>query len=113
MSEKDLDDAMGNELEARASVEAARATLEKAKLGLAFTKITSPIDGIAGIAKAQLGNLVGPGSVEELTIVSTVNPIKVYIPMSEQEYMLLAEKRIGINAKSNVDMFLADGIFIH
>ena len=60
--------------------------MNKAQLDLGFTMITSPIDGIAGIAKAQIGDLVGPGSVGELTTVSTVDPIKVYIPMSEQEY---------------------------
>ena len=65
---------------AKASILAARAVLEKAELDLGFTKIVSPVDGIAGIAKAQIGNLVGPGSIEELTMVSTVDPIKVYVP---------------------------------
>ncbi len=87
MSMKDLDDATGTEQATRAEVIAAQAVVDKARVDLGFTKITSPIDGIAGIARAQLGNLVGPGSIEELTTVSTVNPIKVYIPMSEQEYL--------------------------
>ena len=60
----------------RASLEAATAAAEKAELDLKFTRIVSPIDGIAGIAKAQVGNLVGPGSTEELTTISTVDPIK-------------------------------------
>jgi membrane fusion protein (multidrug efflux system) len=74
VSQKDLDDAVGMELStgasvvaakasvvaAQASVVAAQASVEKAALELGFTKITSPIDGIAGIAKAQIGNLVGP-----------------------------------------------------
>ena len=78
VSQKDLDDAIGAELSARSSVEAAQAAVENAQLNLGFTKITSPVDGIAGIAKAQLGDLVGPNMQTELTAVSTVNPIKVY-----------------------------------
>jgi membrane fusion protein (multidrug efflux system) len=94
VSKKDLDDAIGRELATRAGVEAARAgvavavaNLDKAELDLGFTRITSPVDGIAGIAKTQLGNLVGPSMQEELTSVSTVDPIKVYINASEQEYL--------------------------
>jgi membrane fusion protein, multidrug efflux system len=86
VSMKDLDDASGAEKATHAAVIAAQAMVEKAQVDLGFTRITSPIDGIAGIAKAQLGNLVGPGSIEELVTVSTLDPIKVYIPMSEQEY---------------------------
>jgi len=79
---------------ARAAIAAARASTEKARVDLSFTKILSPVTGIAGIAKAQIGDLVGPppGSTEELTTVSSVNPIKVYVPMSEQEYLACARK---------------------
>jgi len=94
LSQKDLDDAVGKELGSRAAVDAARAgiataqaNLDKANLDLSFTKITSPVDGIAGIAKTQLGNLVGPSSSQELTTVSNLNPIKVFINISEQEYL--------------------------
>ena len=87
VSLKDLDDAVGTEQATRAAVEEMQAVVEKAQVDLDFTKITSPIAGIAGIAKAQLGNLVGTGSVEELTTVSTVDPIKVYVSMSEKEYL--------------------------
>ena len=87
VSQKDLDDAVGTELSARSAVEAAQAAVEEAQLNLGFTKITSPIDGIAGIAKAQLGNLVGPSTSEELTEVSTVDPIKAYVNISEREYL--------------------------
>ena len=65
----------------------ATAAFDKASLDLGFTRLTSPIDGIAGMAKAQIGNLVGPGQIEELTTVSTVNPIKAYAGLSEQEYL--------------------------
>jgi membrane fusion protein (multidrug efflux system) len=67
----------------QASVGVAKAAVDKAQLDLDFTKLISPVAGIAGIAKAQIGNLVGPGQVEELTTVSTVDPIKVYISVSE------------------------------
>jgi len=87
VSKKDLDDSIGTEQSARAAVISAEAAVDKAKLDLGFTKITSPVDGIAGLAKAQIGNLVGSGGTEELTTVSTVNPIKVYIQVSEQEYI--------------------------
>lgn len=87
VSQKDLDDAIGAELSTRAAVESAKAQLDTAQLNLGFTRIASPVDGIAGIAKAQIGNLVGPGQIQELTAVSTVDPIKVYFSVSEQEYM--------------------------
>ncbi len=110
VSLKDLDDATGAEQATRAAVVAARAVVEKAQVDLGFTKITSPIDGIAGIAKAQIGNLVGPGSIEELTTVSTVDPIKVYIPMSEQEYLKNIQNGRGHRPQTMpLDLILADG----
>jgi membrane fusion protein (multidrug efflux system) len=60
--------------------------VKTAELNLGFTRITSPIDGIAGIAQAQIGNLVSPTS-GALTTVSTVDPIKVYFSPTEQEYL--------------------------
>jgi membrane fusion protein, multidrug efflux system len=71
---------------AKAGVESATADVETAQLNLGFTRITSPIDGIAGIAQAQVGNLVGP-TTNLLTTVSTVDPIKVYFTVSEQDYL--------------------------
>jgi membrane fusion protein, multidrug efflux system len=108
VSQKDLDDAIGAELSTRSSVEAARAAVEEAQLNLGFTKITSPVDGIAGIAKAQLGNLVGPNMQTELTAVSTVNPIKVYINVSEQEYLKTREGSRNIE-EIPLQLILADG----
>jgi membrane fusion protein (multidrug efflux system) len=110
VSMKDLDDATGVEQATRAAVIAARAVVDKAQVDLGFTKIISPIDGIAGIAKAQIGNLVGPGSIEELTTVSTVDPIKVYIPMSEQEYLRNMQNGRGYTQQMMpLDLILADG----
>ena len=109
VSQKDLDDATGREQATHASVLAAKAAVDKAELELGFTKITSPVDGIAGVAKAQIGNLVGPGSVEELTTVSTVDPIKVYIQISEQEYLKAMEQRKQGAAKRPLELILAEG----
>lgn len=87
LSQKDLDDAIGAERSANAAVIAAKATVEKARLDLGFTQIISPIDGVAGLAKTQVGNLVGPTQTGELTTVSTLDPIKVYYMLSEQVYI--------------------------
>jgi len=72
-----------------AAVEAAQAAVEQAELNLGYTRVVSLIDGIAGINTVQVGNLVGPSTV--LTAVSQVSPIKVYFPISEQEYLRMAD----------------------
>jgi RND family efflux transporter MFP subunit len=74
---------------AKAAVEAAQAAVEQAELNLGYTRVVSLIDGIAGINTVQVGNLVGPSTV--LTAVSQVSPIKVYFPISEQEYLRMAD----------------------
>jgi len=109
VSLKDLDDATGIEQATHAAVLAAKAVVDRAELDLGFTRIISPVDGIAGAAKAQIGNLVGPGSVEELTTVSTVDPIKVYIQISEQEYLKAMESRKPGATKRPLELILADG----
>jgi membrane fusion protein (multidrug efflux system) len=109
VSKKDLDDAIGAEESTHASVMSAKAALDKAQLNLDWTKVTSLIDGITGIAKAQIGNLVGPGSIEELTTVSTVDPIKCYVSLSEQEYMRAQERRLKQAGKVRLDLILSDG----
>ena len=115
VSQKDLDDATGKDLSTRASVEAAKAAIvaatanmESAKLNLDFTKITSPVEGIAGIAKTQLGNLVGPNSSQELTTVSSVNPIKAYINVSEREYLSVRDSNQKMEDVP-FQLILADG----
>jgi membrane fusion protein (multidrug efflux system) len=93
ISQQELDDAIQNDLAAKAQVQAAEANIAAAKaaadsaqLNLGFTSIVSPIDGVAGIASAQLGDYVGPQSAA-LTTVSTVNPILANFTPSEQEYL--------------------------
>ena len=114
VSQKDLDDNIGAELSTRAAVESAKAQLDTARLNLGFTRVDSPVDGIAGIAKAQIGNLVGPGQIQELTAVSTVDPIKAYIAISEQEYMKFRrgkDKQAGERSAEAIplELILADG----
>lgn len=75
---------------AQANIQTAQAAVEQAELNLGFTHVRSLIDGIAGIATTQIGNLVGPNAV--LTAVSEVDPIKVYFSISEQEYLSLAAR---------------------
>ena len=74
---------------AKAAVAAAQAAVELAELNLGYTRVISLVDGIAGINTVQVGNLVGPSTV--LTAVSQVSPIKVYFPISEQEYLRMAD----------------------
>lgn len=112
VSQKDKDDAVGRVQASEAEVLAARANVRKAELELSFTKIKSPIDGIAGAAKAQIGNLVGTTQSQELTTVSTVNPIKVYVPISEREYLQAVERtknRTDAIGKTEFDLILTDG----
>jgi membrane fusion protein (multidrug efflux system) len=111
ISQEELDDAVQANLAAKAQVKADEAAVETAELNLGFTKITSPIDGLAGIALAQIGDLVGQsGSV--LTTVSTINPIKVYFQISEQSYLnFWRHHAAGSGAQTNLELQLifADG----
>jgi membrane fusion protein (multidrug efflux system) len=69
-----------------AKTAALEAAVQTAQLNLGYTKIAAPVDGIAGIAKAQIGDLVGTGSAEPLTTVSKIDPIRLYFPISEKSY---------------------------
>jgi len=108
----DRDNAVGKVASSNAEILAAQAAVETAELNLSFTKITSPISGIAGVSKAQLGDLVGPSSANnELTSVSQVDPIRAYIGLSEQQYLRFVEKRQNASANNDsipVELTLAD-----
>jgi membrane fusion protein (multidrug efflux system) len=97
-----------------AAVESAKADVESARINLGFTQLTSPIDGIPGIALLQVGALVSPAS-GAITTVSTVDPIKVYFTASEQEYLEYtrrfptAEKRQANTSTLALELILADG----
>src|SRR5712692_5721237 len=84
IAQSQLDTEIQAKLGAQAQVLAARANVEQAELNVEWTKVTSLVTGIAGIAQVQIGNLVGPSSV--LTSVSQVDPIKAYFTVSEQDF---------------------------
>jgi membrane fusion protein (multidrug efflux system) len=113
VSVRDRDNAVGREASAQAEVLAAEAAVEKAQLDLGFTKIASPISGVAGISKAQLGDLVGPGSANNvLTSVSQVEPIRAYLGLSEQQYLQFARAKIHHDERQEpipLELILADG----
>ncbi len=97
-----------------AAVESAKAELETARINLGFTKLTSPIDGVPGRAQLQIGSLVSPSS-GVITTVSTLDPIKVYFTVSEQElidytrrFPTAAERQADF-AKRDLQLVLADG----
>jgi RND family efflux transporter MFP subunit len=93
---------------AQAAVEATKAAVEGASVNLGFTKLYSPIDGIAGNVHIQIGNLVSPAT-NAITIVSTVDPIKVTFAISEQEYLRFRKERGPDDAAPPFELILADG----
>ncbi|HWV99405.1 MAG TPA: efflux RND transporter periplasmic adaptor subunit [Candidatus Acidoferrum sp.] len=114
ISQEEYDDAVQANLEAKAAVVSASAQVEQAQVNLDFTKIMSPIDGIASIARAQIGDLVGPAS-GELTTVSTVDPIKAYYNVTEQAYINFTKQfstesdRYERLRQLEIDLILTDG----
>jgi RND family efflux transporter MFP subunit len=112
-SQQNRDNAVQSNTAAKAQLKAQQAAQRQAELNLEFTKITAPIAGIAGIANPGIGDLVGPSDSNPLTTISTVDPIKVYFQISEQDYLKVAE-RIGANRANPqpappVEVILADG----
>ena len=91
----------------KATVTSASAAVDTAKVNLGFTKLTSPIDGIAGTATVQVGNLVNPSS-NAVTTVSTLDPVKANFTVSEQEYLSLARQGSGLN-QLELELILSDG----
>jgi RND family efflux transporter MFP subunit len=85
IAQSQLDNDVQANLAAQASVKVAEAVVQTARLNLGFTKVRSPIGGVAAIATAQIGDLVGPSTL--LTTVSQVDPIRAYFSLNEQEYL--------------------------
>ena len=113
ISQQELDDAVQNMLAAEAGLLTAQARVEQAKLNLDWTKIASPITGVAGIAEAQVGDLVTPQS--RLTTVSQLDPIKVNFPISEKAYLDVVRNTGGSSAQGRLSsagpilqLYLAD-----
>ena len=123
VSKQDFDNAVQSNLANKAQVQAAKAAIgaakaqtqanqaavETATINLNFTQIVSPIDGIAGIAQAQVGDLVSTSS-GTLTTISTVDPIRDYFSVGEQEYLALRKQFSGSNGEHwRLQLILADG----
>jgi RND family efflux transporter MFP subunit len=109
---------LDNDIQANAAAAAvvtgSKAKVEEARLNVEFTKVRSLLNGIAGLAKGQIGDLVSPTTV--LTTVSQVEPIKVYFSVSEQEYLPFAARisevvtgKRALGTKKNLELILADG----
>jgi len=115
VSQQELDDAVGANNANLAMIQANQADIAIAELNLGFTKVIAPIDGIAGKANAQLGDLVGPMSPEPLTSMSTVDPLTVYFFATEVEYLRSLKEIDHVSAESmesrpaRFELILADG----
>lgn len=111
ISRQELDNAVQANLGAAAQIKSDEAAVENAQLNLSFTRITSPIDGLAGTAQAQIGDLVGQ-SGPVLTIVSTINPIRVFFQVSEQSYLTFWQRFVGgqgTNDDLSLQLILSNG----
>lgn len=99
---------------ALAQIESANAQMQTAQLNLGFTRITSPIDGLAGVAHAQVGDLISPAS-DPLAQVSTIDPIKVNFTIPEQEYLGNLKRTPGASRRADrlktlrYDLIQSDG----
>ena len=114
IAQSQLDNDISAHDAAQAALSSSKAAVESAQLNLGFTRVTSLIDGVAAIASAQIGDLVGPTTL--LTTVSQLDPIKAYFPLSEQEYLGIAGAVATPDAAAKLwqasgglDLVLADG----
>jgi RND family efflux transporter MFP subunit len=90
IAQRDLDTDLANQQAARSRLQAAKANVTNAELNLAWTKIYSPIDGIAGVSNSQVGDLVG--TTTKMATVSEVNPIWAYFNVSESLFLKFAPR---------------------
>jgi membrane fusion protein (multidrug efflux system) len=112
VSKEELDNAIQAFRGAKAEVDSAAAAVESARLNLGWTRVYAPINGVAGIAPVQVGDLVTPATL--LTTISQLDPIKVTFPISEREYLQFADRiqkyqRDGGADEPDIQMILADG----
>ncbi|HWH70937.1 MAG TPA: efflux RND transporter periplasmic adaptor subunit [Candidatus Sulfotelmatobacter sp.] len=94
ISKQELDNAIQADKAAAAEIESGQAALQQAQLNLNFTTIRAPVDGIAGLAQAQIGNLIGPNS-GPLTTVTKSNPIRVHFSVSQQLMTEMQERTLA------------------
>jgi len=113
VSRQELDDATSAQQASRSQVEAAAAAVEKARLDLGYTRVTSPISGLVGATLVKPGNLVGKGEPTLLTTVSQIDPILFRVGVTEAEFLRLTRRyqdRVGQPSRTaGVELLLADG----
>lgn len=107
VSQAELDKALSMEKATTAEVQADQAALDNAKLDLDWTTVTSPISGIAGVAKVGIGDLMTPTTV--MTTISSVDPIYIDINVAEQDYLRFRREKSGEAAGQNLELILGDG----
>ena len=113
VSKQELDNALSERDAARSQVEAGRAAVEKATLDLSYTRVTSPIAGLAGTTNVKAGNLVGRGESTLLTTVSQIDPVLFRVGVTETDYLRVARRdtaRIGQAPRAEgIELTLTDG----
>jgi membrane fusion protein (multidrug efflux system) len=123
VSKQEYDDALASQQAAKARLLMNQGSLQSAEANLSYTKVTSPINGVAGLAKVRVGNLVGQSEPTLLTTVSTLDPVRVRFAISEHQYLKLADRlarfqrdlRAGADAgaaaarPATLELILADG----
>jgi len=113
IAQSQLDNDIQANLAAKATVQAGKAAVEQAEINLEFTNVRSLVDGVAGIATGQVGNLVGPQTV--LTTVSQLDPVKAYFVASEQQYLAFVQRNPTVASREKtereliLELILADG----
>jgi membrane fusion protein, multidrug efflux system len=106
VSQAELDKALSMKAGATAQINANQAILDNAELDLGWTTVTSPISGIAGVSKVQIGDLMSPNAV--MTTISSVNPIFVDFSIAEQDYLRFAREKTGRAAGRSLELILGD-----
>ena len=112
VSQQELDNALSAQEAARFQVTAYDAVVAKTKLDLAYTTITSPVDGLIGTTQRKVGSLVGRGENTLLNTISQTHPILFRCAIAEAEYLRLARQgtdRAALEKQYGVELILADG----
>lgn len=115
VSQKDMDDAIANELAAEADVMTAKANVEKAKINLSYTSIQAPVTGIASDAKFREGALISPGPDSLLTDIYVIDPIWVYFSVSTGDILKAREEsakgfiQLPHDNNFDIEVIFADG----
>ena len=115
ISDQERDTASAAAGSTKANVEADEAAVKQAELNLGYTKITAPVDGVAGFANNQVGDLVGPASTTPLATVSQIDPIKAIVTVGESAFTDFFSRypdtvqRDALLKRIDFDLILGDG----